>query len=40
MLRQAPVTGFLSLSSYAPAHAPKVIPAATIKLPHLATLAA
>ncbi|HMQ53786.1 MAG TPA: hypothetical protein PKE64_20730 [Anaerolineae bacterium] len=40
MLRQVPLTDFLSLSSYAPAHTPNVVPATTIKPPHFAPLAA
>lgn len=39
MLREAPLTEFLVLSSYAPAHTHQLIPLATIKQPHLAPLA-
>ncbi len=40
MLQKPPLTEFLMLSSYAPAHTQQLIPQATIKLPHLASLAA
>jgi hypothetical protein len=40
MLRGTPVTEFLTLSSYAPAHTQHIIPMATIKPQHVATQAA
>ncbi len=40
MLRMPPLTEFLALSSYAPAHAHKIVPMATIKQPHLVAQAA
>ncbi len=40
MLRRPPLTDFLTLASYAPAHTHQIIPMATIKPPQLATLAA
>ncbi len=35
MLRIPPLTEFLTLSSYAPAHTHQIVPMATIKQPHL-----
>ena len=40
MLRESPLTEFLSLGGYAPAHSQQIVPSATIKQPHLALLAA
>lgn len=40
ILREAPLSEFLALSSYAPAHTHQVIPLAAIKQPHLASIAA
>lgn len=40
MLQEPPLTEFLTLKSYAPAHTHQIIPMATIKTPHLAALAA
>jgi hypothetical protein len=40
MLRNLPLTEFLTVSSYAPAFSHKIIPTTGIKPPHLATLAA
>ncbi len=40
MLRAAPLTDFLALSSYAPAYIPKTIPMTTIRRPHFVLKAA
>jgi hypothetical protein len=40
MLQETPLTEFLTLSSYAPAHTQQIIPMATINPQHVATQAA
>lgn len=40
MLQRSPLTEFLKLSSYAPAHTHKIVPMAAIKRPHLLAQAA
>jgi hypothetical protein len=40
MLQRPPLTEFLKLSSYAPAHTHKIVPMAAIKQPHLLAQAA